>query len=433
MTRIDRRRWMQWTIAGSAGIGASGWLANLAALAEAESRPRKRSCILLWMSGGPSQTDTLDMKPGHANGGPFQSIESRAAGVSVSEHLPRFAQWTHRSAIVRSMSTREGDHGRATQHLRTGYLPQGSIQFPALGSLVAHEHGNAQRDLPNYVSIAPRAIFAPGRSPAGFLGPEFGPLVVGKDRDDEQNDPRLQVENLRQAAGVTPEQARHRLDLLRRMERDFLDQHPGVTANSHRSAYDRAVRLMSTQAAQAFDLDDEPDGLRDEYGRNRFGQGCLLARRLVERGVPFVEVSLGGWDTHDDNFNRTRGLCDVLDPAWGTLLSDLEQRGLLESTLVVWMGEFGRTPVINPQVGRDHYPKAWSVALSGGGIRGGQVVGRTSADGLGVEDRPVSVPDLLATICLALGLDPTRQNMSNVERPIRLVDPSAKPLTELIG
>src|SRR5262249_53018469 len=157
-------------------------------------------------------------------------------------------------------------------------------------------------------------------------------------------------------------------------------------------------------------------------------QGCLLARRLVERGVPFVEVTLGGWDTHDNNFNRVKGLCQALDPAWATLLADLRDRGLLDTTLVVWMGEFGRTPGINPRQGRDHYPNAWSVALGGGGIRGGQAVGRTSTDGLAVEDRPVAVPDLLATVCLALGLDPAKQNLSNVGRPIRLADPSAKPV-----
>jgi uncharacterized protein (DUF1501 family) len=193
------------------------------------------------------------------------------------------------------------------------------------------------------------------------------------------------------------------------------------------------VRLQRASAARAFDLSDEKDPLRDQYGRSLFGQGCLLARRLVERGVPFVEVTLGGWDTHDNNFEHVKSLCGVLDPAWATLLADLKDRGLLDSTLVVWMGEFGRTPGINPRNGRDHYPAAWSVVLGGGGIKGGQVVGRTSADGSRVEERPLSAPDLMATICLALGLDPKKQNPSNVNRPIRLADPSAEPVTEVLA
>jgi uncharacterized protein (DUF1501 family) len=189
---------------------------------------------------------------------------------------------------------------------------------------------------------------------------------------------------------------------------------------------------MSPAAAKTFSLEDEPAEIQERYGRSQFGQGCLLARRLIERRVPFVEVSLGGWDTHDDNFTRVQSLCGVLDKAWSALMHDLHERGLLDSTLVVWMGEFGRTPAINPRQGRDHYPKAWSVALGGGGIRGGQIVGRTGTDGMTVEDRPVSTPDLLATICTAIGVDPKTQNISNVDRPIRLVDPSAEPLAEML-
>jgi uncharacterized protein (DUF1501 family) len=199
------------------------------------------------------------------------------------------------------------------------------------------------------------------------------------------------------------------------------------------TAYDRAARLQRQAAAQAFDLTAEPGPLREKYGRSLFGDGCLLARRLVERGVPFVEVTLGGWDTHDNNFEQVKSLCGILDPAWAALLDDLGQRGLLDSTLIVWMGEFGRTPGINPRIGRDHYPAAWNVALAGGGIQGGQVVGRTSRNGLTALERPVKVPDLMATICIAMGLDPKKQNRSNVDRPIRLADPDAAPLMEVLS
>jgi uncharacterized protein (DUF1501 family) len=243
----------------------------------------------------------------------------------------------------------------------------------------------------------------------------------------------LRVRNLARPASVDSEEAQERLALLRDMEQDFLRVRPGVATSSHRNAYDRAVRLMRKSAAQAFDLQQEPERLRDAYGRNNFGQGCLLARRLVERGVPFVEVALGGWDTHVGNFEAVTELCATLDSAWAMLLADLEQRGLLENTVIVWMGEFGRTPVINSRQGRDHYPNAWSVVLGGGGIKGGAVIGRTSKDGLAVEDRPISVPDLLATLCQALGIDRDRQNMSNVGRPIRIVDVAGRVVTEALA
>ncbi len=242
----------------------------------------------------------------------------------------------------------------------------------------------------------------------------------------------LKVEDLK-APWVSADRSRERLDLLHEMEAPFLGSRPGAGTASHVTAYDRAVKLQRQAAAQAFDLAGEPDRLRDRYGRSLFGQGCLLARRLVERGVPFVEVTLAGWDTHDNNFEQVRSLCDILDPAWATLMEDLGDRGLLDSTLIVWMGEFGRTPGINPRNGRDHYPAAWSAVLGGGGIHGGQAVGKTSKSGASVEDRPIKVPDLMATICLALGLDPRKQNPSNVDRPIRLADPSAVPIKEVLS
>jgi len=240
---------------------------------------------------------------------------------------------------------------------------------------------------------------------------------------------------------VSDAHADARIDLLKDMEKDFVARHPDVSPQSHLTAYDRAIRLMRTDAAKAFNVEDEKGEVRDRYGRNLFGQGCLLARRLVERGVPFVEVTLGGlnggglgWDTHADNFNQVKRLSEVLDPAWAALMTDLKERGLLDTTLIVWMGEFGRTPQIQRGQpfrsggGRDHFPAAWSTVLAGGGIKGGQVVGKTSKDGMTVEDRKVAVTDFLATVCVALGIDPTKQNQSNVGRPIRIVDKAATPI-----
>jgi len=434
-SNASRREWMRSVAMSSLGVSASGWLPRLAATA-ADDSSRKRSCILLWMNGGPSQTDTFDPKPEHTNGGPFKAISTKTAGLLLGEHLPQLALHSEDLAVIRSMETREGDHGRATFHLRTGNLPQGAIQFPVLGSLVANER-KRDGDLPGFVSVTPPRVFAPESISPGFLGPSFAPLMVGREAQaDYRSDSgggTLKVQDLERARGIDAARAHERLELLTTFSAEFAQNHPGLGTSGHRSAYEQARKLMHPEAASVFNIEDEPAALRDQYGRHRFGQGCLLARRLVERGVPFVEVTLGGWDTHDDNFSKVKGLCQVLDPAWSTLLADLRSRGLLESTLVVCMGEFGRTPGINPRQGRDHYPHAWSVVLSGGGIKGGTIAGRTSPDGMTVENRPTSVPDLLATILMALGLDPRKQNMSNVNRPIRLADPDATPLTEILS
>jgi hypothetical protein len=430
MPSFNRRHFLR---SAALAIPGSGWLPALAAAA-ADHPDRKRSCLVLWMSGGPTQTDTFDPKPEHSNGGPFKTIDTASPGIRISEHLPGVAREMKQLAVVRSMSTKEGDHGRATLHLHTGNLPQGAIEFPTFGSLIAKEREQPGSDLPGYVSITPRG-FGTATLSAGFLGPQYAPLVVGGTSEtfSAETTGGLRVENLGLPAKVTSERAEERRELLNELEADFLATRPGIATKSHASAYQRAARLMRESAARAFELDDEDGKLRDRYGRNRFGQGCLLARRLIERGVPFVEVSLGGWDTHDNNFKQVKSLCGTLDPAWSTLMADLKDRGLLDSTTIVWMGEFGRTPGINPRQGRDHYPNAWSVVLGGGGIKGGQIVGKTSKSGLEVEERPVAVPDLLATICLALGIDPAKQNMSNVNRPIRIVDQSAKSIREVLA
>ena len=242
----------------------------------------------------------------------------------------------------------------------------------------------------------------------------------------------LKVRNLDRSKDVSKTHSDSRLELLRTMQTDFAQSRPSSTTAGHTSAYDRAIRLMQSESGQVFDLTQEKDKVRDSYGRNLFGQGCLLARRLVEKGVPFVEVSLGNWDTHSNNFDAVKTLSTTLDTAWGTLMSDLKDRGLLDSTLILCMGEFGRTPSINPSKGRDHYPNAWSAVLAGGGIKGGQAIGKTSADGTTVEERPTSNVDLLATTCALLGIDHTKQNMSNVGRPIDIVDKHAEVLKELV-
>jgi hypothetical protein len=442
---LSRRDWLKLSAAGVVSFSVSGWLEALAQDAATHPR-RRRACILLWMNGGPSQMDTFDLKPGHKNGGPFKEIQTNAPGLKISEHLPKLAKFGDRLAVVRSMSTKEGDHERATFFLRTGYLPQGPIEYPPLGALLSKELGREDSPLPNFVSIAPYRFFARDSFGPGFLGPKYAPLVVGDTGTTfNQGGPAnyekaLKVQDLDLPQGVNRAHAAARIELLQNMERDFASSRPDVPTGSHATAYDRAVRLMRTEAAKAFNLDEEKPGLRDSYGRNLFGQGCLLARRLVERGVPFVEVTMGGinggafgWDTHVNNFDQVKALSGVLDAAWASLLGDLKRRGLLDTTLVVWMGEFGRTPEITPSNGRDHFPNAWSTVLAGGGIKGGQAIGKTTPDGKEVADRKVTVQDFLATVCTALGVDPLTKNDSNVGRPIRIVEKTADPIKEVLA
>jgi len=447
MTRLSRRDWLKLSAAGVLGGSVSGWFGRLAARAAGDPQ-RKRSVILLWMNGGPSQMDTFDLKPGNANGGPFQEIATNAPGVRISEHLPKIAKHGDKMVVVRSMSTKEADHGRGTYLMHTGRPPGGPIQYPAVGSFLSKELERPDAELPGFVSVSPFRFFNPGAYGAGFLGPRYNPLIVGENGNfvvQQPNGPALdnalKVQDLDLPPGIAPERAAARVKFLDEMEDDFLSERGGYPASSHRTAYQRAVTLMNSPSAKAFDLSEEKAELRDAYGRNLFGQGCLLARRLVERGVPFVEVTLAnipnaqvnGWDTHQQNFDAVKRLSGVLDPAWATLMEDLKQRGLLDTTLILWMGEFGRTPKINGQQGRDHWANSWSTVLAGGGIRGGQVVGRTGDDGMEVKDRPVTTPDFLATVCKAVGIDPTRQNDSNVGRPIRLTEPGAKPITEVLS
>lgn len=439
---LSRRDWLQLSSAGVLGAGTSGWLPALAARA-ATDPARKRSCILLWMGGGPSQVDTFDPKPGSDTGGPLKAIDTSVPGIRISELLPTIAQEMKHLAVVRSMTTKEGDHGRATYQLRTGYTQQEPLQYPTLGSLVSKELGDPKAELPAFVSIASRRGLNDGGYGAGYLGANYAPLLIGNSDNDPYvptpTEMALAVPDLKPGPRVSASQTDQRLQLLAEQNAGFAKAYASSAVNGVDAAYDRALRLMNSSAKSAFDLENEPKALRDAYGRNLFGQGCLLARRLVERGVPFVEVFLGrvpgafsGWDTHADNFNSLKALCGVLDPAWGTLMGDLAARGLIDTTTVVWMGEFGRTPRINGGAGRDHYPNAWSAVLGGGGIKGGQVIGKTDKAGGTVEERPTSGPDLLATVCRAIGVDPAKQNLSNIGRPIRVVDKVGKPITEAL-
>jgi uncharacterized protein (DUF1501 family) len=421
----------------STAVSMSGWMGRLAqAAADSKTKPKK-SCILLWMNGGPATIDLWDLKPGHENGGPFKEIATKAPGLKIGEHLPKIAEFGQNLAVLRGMSTKEGDHGRGTYLMRTGVMPSAAgIQYPSIGAMVSKEIGDPTSELPNFISVAPQRFFSQEAYGPGFLGPQHAALIVG---DNQFNnavpniDQVLKVQDLAKAKSVDEAQAIARIDMLKDMQEEFAASRPGAVAKSNAAAYDRAIRLMQSESGKVFDLSAEKDSVRQKYGMNLFGQGCLLARRLVEKGVPFVEVTLGNWDTHGNNFDLVKGLCGTLDAAWSALMGDLKERGLLETTTIVWMGEFGRTPKINQGKGRDHFANAWSTVIAGGGVKGGQAVGKTSKDGTTVEDRVTTSADLMATVCKVLGLNPEKTNMSNVGRPIPLADRTATAVSEVIA
>lgn len=426
---------------GLLGSSFAGWLPALAADVAADPR-RNRHCILLWMSGGPSQTDTFDMKPGHANGGEFKELTTSIPGLRFSEHLPKLAQHADQLAIVRSLSTKEGDHVRGTRLVRTGHPPMGDVAYPSIACSLAKQLATGSNPLPNYVSVAPPQEIDPSAFGPGFLGASYAPAIVAGDSDaapPAATDPsaarlmELKLADLELPAGVDASQAARRMELWTRLEKKFFASRGADSYRAHRDLYEKAAGMMRPEVRAAFDLSTEPDEVRQKYGPGLFGQGCLLARRLVERGVPFVEVPLGsglGWDTHADNFRTVRQLSGELDAGWATLMTELKERGLLETTTILWISEFGRTPVINANAGRDHFPAAWSCVFAGGGIQGGQVFGRTSADGMTVEDNKVAIGDVLATLCAALGVPPDHENFTSANRPVKLAE--GRPIKQLL-
>jgi uncharacterized protein (DUF1501 family) len=416
-SRIGRRAAIR--VGASAMFGAlvSRFAAAGDAVAATGGTRRADACVLLWLNGGPSHIDTFDPKPGRSTGGPFKAIRTRAPGMVLSEHLPRLADRANDIAIVRSMSSKEGNHGRAQYYVHTGYAPNATVVHPSLGAWTSARLGDSQSPLPSFVSIAGPSFGA------GFLGVQNGPFVLQK--------AGVPPADVSLPPGVDASRFERRLAALGAMEQRFEETTGDAKVDGRRQVYQKAVRMMETPKLEAFDLAAETETTRRAYGDTDFGRGCLVARRLVERGVKFVEVVLDGWDTHQNNFDRTRSQMAALDPAFAGLLSDLAARGRLKSTLVVCMGEFGRTPRINAADGRDHWPGAWSAVLAGGGIRGGVVRGATDVDGANVATAPTTVPDLLATMAVLLGLDPAYTTATPSGRPISITDGGA-PIRELM-
>ena len=403
---------------GASAVSFTDWMAAHAG----ELRSRQKAMILLWMNGGPSQFETFDPKPDHPNGGETSAIETSVPGIRITQGWERVAGVMQDVALIRSMTNKEGNHQRATYQLHTGYTPTASVKHPSFGASTARELADPEFDLPHLVQIGGGNLI-PG-SGAGFLGTAYEPFRV--------NDPSRPPSN--SAPAVSRGRFDRRLGLLSGLEESgFGSSGGGDVVREHQALYSQTAGMVRSPRMKAFDLGEEPEALRDLYGRNPFGQGCLLARRLVETGVTFVEVrSPGNWDTHVDQADRLSGLIPPVDQGFAALITDLKERGLLDSTLVVWMGEFGRTPKINANAGRDHFPRAFNLAAAGCGIRGGQVIGSTTPDGTDVADSPVTVPDLLSTFCHALGVDPTIEHMSPIGRPMKIVD-GGSPVSALFG
>lgn len=440
--RINRRSSLKTLLSLGAAVGPVGaWPSRLAAELAAAGNGRK--LIVLWMPGGPSQLDTFDLKPGHSNGGPFREVQTQTPGMRFSEHLPQLAKLSEHLSLVRGMQTKEGDHSRGTYLVRTGQRPGNPLRYPALPAALAKELKPNQSSIPGYVSILPNALINPSAFSAGFLGAAREPLTVGgtvgfdpdqPNASDTTSDGRpvdLRVDNLLPPDDLDRERIARRHQFWDVLQQSYAAAARGGPSATHDTVYRRALQLAESDLVAAFDLTQESTEVRQRYGSQAFGQGCLMARRLIERGVPVVEVSLseglGGlsWDSHADNFNIVKRLSGQLDQGWSQLLLDLKSSGLLEQTTICWMGEFGRTPQINDMGGRDHFPNAWSCVLAGGGIVGGSIVGQTSQDGMEVVDRPVTAPEFLATLCRAVGVDPSSENLSEDRRPIKLVEAEA--------
>jgi uncharacterized protein (DUF1501 family) len=425
--RLSRRELLTLAATGAGAASLSGWLGPLAArgAAQAARGTPHKSCIVLWMDGGPSHLDTFDPKPDAPESvrGVLRPIDTAVPGLLISEKFPRLAPLMGHAAVLRGMSTEEADHGRARLYLHTGYKPgAGGQDYPALGATVAAELGSPDDALPNFVVTGTPLNKYDFVGNPGYRGPLHQPLALP--------DPAKGLADLHPA--VPAGELGERLTVLEELEQGFARTRPGGAVEDRRAALGRALRLMRSGKGQAFDLSREAAPVRDAYGDNDFGRGCLLARRLVEAGVAFVEVSLANWDTHEKATaeQALRRMAEV-DAGLSALLTDLKDRGLLQTTLVVWMGEFGRTPRVNNNGGRDHWARAWTTVLFGGGIKGGQVVGKTDREGGTVLERPVAVTDFMATVCRALGIRHDKTVTAAGGRPVRIVDKGERVVEEL--
>ncbi|MFP6619105.1 MAG: DUF1501 domain-containing protein, partial [Pirellulaceae bacterium] len=386
-------------------------------------KKQQKHVILLWLAGGASQLETWDPKPGRPTGGPFRSIQTTSPGVRISELMPKMAGRLQETAIIRSLNTRIGDHGGGSVLMHLGRRDEPNLSYPDMGSVLARELGQADSSVPDYVTFY---TATEGRGNAvgrpGFLGARYAPMFL-----TSSNKP----EDIERIEGLSEIDHRERADLRQLFSDRFTRGRENARVlDSHNVAYRRVRGLMASD--KLFDVTEESRAMQDRYGPTLFGQQCLIARRLAEAGTPFVKVSRAWWDSHGQNFETHLELVTELDHVMSTLLDDLEDRGLLENTLVLTLAEFGRTPKINGSLGRDHFGQAWSVSLSGCGIQGGSVYGKTDPDGQTVADGEIGAGEVFATIYQALGIDHQKDYHVGA-RPIPLTDPGIEPVSEVLA
>ncbi len=413
---MNRRHFMSHLAGASALTGTALALGETLRANATEMKKNQKAAILLWMGGGPSSIDLWDLKPGANTGGPFRPISTNG-DVQICEHLPMMAKNMDKMSIVRSMSTREADHTRGRYYMHTGYVPNPNVKHPSYGAVVAHQLGTRRPDLelPAFISVGG------GSEGPGFLGMAYSPFSVNSSG---------RVRNLN--LGITPDRIASRMQALKLMENDFIDQRRGIAANEHAKVLGKTLSLMTSSQMEAFRVEKEPTNVKERYGNTGFGRGCLMARRLVEAGVPFVEVNLGGWDNHANIFQTLENnKLPELDRGMSALLEDLAQRGMLDTTAVVWMGEFGRTPNINGNTGRDHWARSWSVLAGGAGMKPGVAIGQTNENGTKVEGQSYSSEDLMATVCKSLDIDLETTFTSTSGRPMKIAN-SGKLIEGLI-
>jgi len=449
---MNRRHFIK-HLAGYSALALPGLEFARTIHANAQSlRSRNKSVIVLWMAGGPATIDIWDLKPGAPTGGEFREVSTSAPGVKISEHMPKVAEQMKHLNIIRSLTTTEGDHMRGTQLMHSSYTPNPAIAFPSIGAVAAHEipklTGYREISLPNYLAISTN-----GGGP-GFLGMNYAPFNVQQPGNPPANirPPSEVAGGMGNAEMIDRMQRRNRL--FHMVEEPFFTsraEHLSYNmrtragdrnrfadgSKAHLEVYDKAFSLVASKDGQVFDLKNEPTKLMEEYGAagmgsNNFGRAAILARRLVEAGVSAVELSLGGWDTHNQTFQaHSQRLQPPLDKAMGAMVRDLNDRGLWKDTVVVWMGEFGRTPRINQNAGRDHWSRCWSIVVGGGAMKGGVVHGSTEADGMSVKDNPTKIGDVFASIYRALGIDPATQVRDAIGRPFAIAGGGGRPIETL--
>jgi hypothetical protein len=421
---ISRRDFAAKTASSLLGVGLLGnslTSKSFAAFEDASKLkqiPTAKNVIYLYMSGGQSHMDTWDVKEGVETAGPTKPFKTSADGVRISEYLQRTAQQMHHATIINSLSSTQGAHEQGNYMMHTSYELRGTIRHPSMGAWLNVFQGGGNSTLPNFVFIGNDSRH-PG---AGFFPAAQAPLFV--------SNPENGLKNVKPS--VTEDKFQARMKLADELDKDFSSTFQQRNVKAYSDMYDDAIAMMKSEDLKAFDLTDEPSDVRAAYGKEAFGQGCLLARRLVERGVRFVEVSLGGWDTHNANFVAVPERCETLDKGLSSLISDLHNRGLLQDTLVVVTTEFGRTPDINTNAGRDHYPKAFSAVMFGGGVKGGHVYGKTDKEGREVVENKMKIQDFNASIAYALGLPLDHVMYSPSKRPFTIAD-KGQPIPNLFA